>query len=182
MEARREPAVREALLTLLQKEPSHGYELKLAIESMFGELWPAVNIGQVYSTLGRLERAGLVRSAEVAQDSRPDKRVYELTPLGRDALRQWVDDVMPAGRVRDAFFSKLVLAWKTRLADPVVLIDRQRRAYLLRLRELNEMAEAATGLVARLAVEAAVLHVQADLRLLEFCEQAVGTDDTRAGG
>ena len=111
------------LLELLHKEPSHGYELKLAIESMFGELWPAVNIGQVYSTLARL-----VRSAAVAQGSRPDKRVYELTPRGREALAQWVDDVLPAGRVRDTFFSKLVLAWKTRLADPVVLIDRQRRA------------------------------------------------------
>ena len=174
--------MREALLSLLHKEPAHGYELKLAIESMFGELWPAVNIGQVYSTLARLERAGLVRSAAVAQGSRPDKRVYELTPRGREALTQWVDDVLPAGRVRDTFFSKLVLAWKTRLADPVVLIDRQRRAYLLRLRELNELAETASGLVARLAVEAAVLHVQADLKLLEFCEQAIGTDETRSGG
>jgi DNA-binding PadR family transcriptional regulator len=174
--------VREVLLGLLQKEPSHGYELKLAIESMFGELWPAVNIGQVYSTLGRLEQAGLVRSASVAQESRPDKKVYELTPGGREMLRQWVDDVVPAGRVRDAFLSKLALALKTRLADPMVLIDRQRRAYLRRLRELNELAEAATGLVARLAVEAAVLHLQADLRLLEFCEEAVTRNETGPGG
>ena len=63
--------MREALLSLLYKEPAHGYELKLAIESMFGELWPAVNIGQVYQTLSRLERQGLVRSATVTQESRP---------------------------------------------------------------------------------------------------------------
>ena len=126
--------MREVLLGLLHKEPSHGYELKLAIESMFGELWPDVNIGQIYQTLGRLERAGLVRSATVVQGARPDKRVYELTPAGREALRQWVDEVVPAARVREGFLSKLVLAWKTRLADPVTLIDRQRRAYLLRLR------------------------------------------------
>jgi DNA-binding PadR family transcriptional regulator len=174
--------MREALLSLLHKEPAHGYELKLAIESMFGELWPDVNIGQIYQTLGRLERAGLVRSATVTQESRPDKRVYELTPAGRDALRQWVDEVVPAARVREGFLSKLVLAWKTRLADPVTLIDRQRRAYLLRLRELNELAELATGLVARLAVEASVLHVQADLKLLEYCEQALTTDENRPGG
>jgi DNA-binding PadR family transcriptional regulator len=174
--------MREALLSLLHKEPAHGYELKLAIESVFGELWPDVNIGQIYQTLGRLERAGLVRSATVAQEHRPDKRVYELTPAGRDALRQWVDEVVPAARVREGFLSKLVLAWKTRLADPVMLIDRQRRAYLLRLRELHELADLATGLVARLAVEASVLHVQADLKLLEYCEQAIGTDETRSGG
>jgi DNA-binding PadR family transcriptional regulator len=58
--------LREVLLGLLYKEPSHGYELKQAIQSMFGELWPEVNIGQIYQTLGRLERVGLVRSATVA--------------------------------------------------------------------------------------------------------------------
>jgi hypothetical protein len=118
----------------------------------------------------------------VTQERRPDKRVYELTPAGRDALARWVDEVVPAARVREGFLSKLVLAWKTRLADPVMLIDRQRRAYLLRLRELHELADLATGLVARLAVEASVLHVQADLKLLEYCEQAIGTDETRSGG
>jgi DNA-binding PadR family transcriptional regulator len=174
--------MREALLSLLHKEPAHGYELKLAIESVFGELWPDVNIGQIYQTLGRLERAGLVRSATVTQEHRPDKRVYELTPAGREALRQWVDEVVPAARVREGFLSKLVLAWRTRLADPVMLIDRQRRAYLLRLRELHELADLATGLVARLAVEASVLHVQADLKLLEYCEQAIGTDETTSVG
>ena len=90
--------------------------------------------------------------------------------------------MVPAGRVREGFLSKLVLAWKTRLADPVMLIDRQRRAYLRQLRELNELADTATGLVARLAVEAAVLHVQADLKLLEYCEQAVIADRTDLEG
>jgi DNA-binding PadR family transcriptional regulator len=166
--------VREVLLALLQKEPSHGYELKSAIESLFGGVWPDVNVGQVYSTLARLERMGLVRSATVAQGGRPDKKVYELTATGRDELRRWVDDLVPAVRVRDTFFSKLVLAWKTGLADPIELIDRQRRAHLLRLRELGELAPTANGLVARLAVEAAMLHVQADLQVLDSCEAAVG--------
>jgi hypothetical protein len=95
-----------------------------------------------------------VRSASVAQESRPDKEVYGLTPDGREALARWVDEVAPPGRVRDAFFSKFALALTTRLVDPVVLIDRQRRAHLHRLRELNELAAATTGPVARLAVEA----------------------------
>jgi len=174
--------MREVLLGLLHKEPCHGYELKLAIESMFGELWPEVNIGQIYQTLGRLERAGLVRSATVTQGSRPDKRVYELTPAGQEELQRWVDGPLPAIRVRDTFFSKLVLAWKVRLADPVTLIDRQRRAYLRQLRELGGLADTTASLVGRLAVEAATLHVQADLKLLEFCEQAVGAGDGGARG
>ena len=50
--------MREVLLALLHKEPAHGYELKGAIESMFGEVWPAVNVGQIYSTLGRWSGPG----------------------------------------------------------------------------------------------------------------------------
>jgi DNA-binding PadR family transcriptional regulator len=61
-----------------------------------------------------------VRSATVAQSNRPDKRVYELTAAGREELQRWVDDPLPAVRVRDTFFSKLPVAWETRLADPVV--------------------------------------------------------------
>lgn len=165
--------MREIVLALLSKEPAHGYELKHAIESMFGEVWPAVNVGQVYSTLGRLERAGLVRSAKVTQGSRPDKKVFEVTPSGREELGRWVDHVAPTDRVRDQFFSKLVVASQTRLADPIVLIDRQRRAYLRRLRELNDLAQTAAGFATRLAVEGAVLHLQADLRWLERCEEAL---------
>jgi DNA-binding PadR family transcriptional regulator len=172
--------MREVLLALLAKEPSHGYELKAAIESLFGELWPEVNVGQVYSTLGRLERLGLVRSTTVAQGGRPDKKVYELTASGRDDLRRWVDELVPAVRVRDTFFSKVALAWKTGLADPLDLIDRQRRAYLLRLRELQAAAEVTTGLVARLAVDAAVRHVRADLEVLDACESALA--DAQQGG
>ena len=107
---------------------------------------------------------------------------YELTPAGRGELQRWVDDPLPAVRVRDTFFSKLLVAWKTRLADPLVLIDRQRRAYLRQLRELGGLADATTSLIGRLAVEAATLHVQADLKLLEFCEQAVDAGEAGAGG
>jgi DNA-binding PadR family transcriptional regulator len=165
--------MREVLLALLTKEPSHGYELKAAIESLFGELWPEVNVGQVYSTLGRLERLGLIRSATVAQGGRPDKRVYELTANGRDELRRWIDDLVPPVKVRDTFVSKVALAWTTGLADPIELIDRQRREYLLRLRDLGELANGATGLAARIAVEAATLHLRADLQVLDACEAAI---------
>jgi DNA-binding PadR family transcriptional regulator len=173
--------MREALLGLLAKEPAHGYELKQALEAEFGELRPAVNIGQVYATLTRLERAGLVRSTAIAQGSRPDKKVFELTAAGHKELQRWVDDLVPAARVRDEFFTKLVLAARARLADPVVLIDRQRRAYLRRLRQLGDLAEDARGLAARLAVEGAVLHLQADLKWLERCEEAFTTPPGAAG-
>jgi DNA-binding PadR family transcriptional regulator len=164
--------VRHALLALLAKEPAHGYELKHAIEGTFGELWPKVNVGQIYTTLSRLERDGLVRSSDVAQPSRPDKRVFELTALGRDELKDWVDRLVPGVRVRDEFFTKLVLAAEAGLSDPLLLIDGQRRAYLRELRSIGDLAPTAQGTAARLAAEGAVLHLQADLKWLERCEAA----------
>ena len=170
------PTMRHALLALLSKEPAHGYELKQAVEAEFGELWPPVNVGQIYKTLGRLEADGLVRSANVAQASRPDKRVFELTAAGRNELLAWIDAPAPAVRVKDEFFTKLVLAARAKVADPLVLIDRQRRAHLRQLRSVGELADRASGLAARLAVEGAALHLQADLKWLERCEQAFTTE------
>ena len=70
--------MRQPLLALLAKEPAHGYELKLALEQTFGQAYPSPNIGQIYVTLKRLEQDGLVRSEDVEQTTRPNKRVYEL--------------------------------------------------------------------------------------------------------
>src|SRR3984957_13733421 len=102
--------VRQPLLALLAKEPAHGYELKLALEQTFGAAYPSPNIGQIYVTLKRLEADGLVRSQDVAQTTRPNKRVYELTPAGREAVAAWVDEPSDGPRVRDDFFTKLILA------------------------------------------------------------------------
>ena len=83
-----------------------------------------------------------------------------------------MDQPSPAVRVKEEFFTKLVLAARANVADPLVLIDRQRRARIRELRSVSDLAASATGLAARLAVEGAVLHLQADLKWLERCEQA----------
>ena len=70
-------------MSLLAKEPAHGYELRQRLGAALGPAGGALNPGQVYVTLSRLERAGLVRAVEVAQPSHPDKKVYELTASGR---------------------------------------------------------------------------------------------------
>src|SRR5260370_2221122 len=76
-------AVRLPLLALLAKEPAHGYELKSRLKHMLGEAYPSPNIGQVYLTLQRLDRAGLVSSQDLVQAARPNKPVYQLTPARR---------------------------------------------------------------------------------------------------
>src|SRR3954466_14050754 len=126
--------MRLPLLALLANGPAHGYELKLAMEQRFGAVLPPLNAGQIYTTLARLERDGLVDDDAVAQNGRPNKRVYRLTERGRAELGQWVADHTPATRLKDDFFIKLVLARSARIADPLELIDRQRAAYLQALR------------------------------------------------
>lgn len=163
--------MKNALLSLLAKEPAHGYELKQAIEEEFGALWPELNTGQVYTTLARLEKSGLVAARRVAQASRPDKVVYELTAAGRDAVERWTTSTAEPLPVRDQFFTKLILAARSRLADPVSLIETQRNAYLRRLRSLTDAHGAASTPVERLGAEGAILHAQADLKWLESLER-----------
>jgi DNA-binding PadR family transcriptional regulator len=160
-------------MALLAKEPAHGYELKLALEQTFGQAYPSPNIGQIYVTLKRLEQDGLVRSQDVEQTTRPNKRVYELTPGGREALRAWADEPSEGPRVRDDFFIKLVLAPRAGLADRMELINRQRRHYLGIMRTLTQLQADSdpADTPARLLIEGAILHLQADLDWLQRCQE-----------
>jgi DNA-binding PadR family transcriptional regulator len=165
--------VRQPLLALLAKEPAHGYELKLALEQTFGQAYPSPNIGQIYVTLKRLEQDGLVCSQDVEQTTRPNKRVYELTPAGREALRAWVEEPSDGPRIRDEFFIKLILAPMAGVADRIALMNAQRRHYLALMRKLTDLQADAdlTDTAARLLIEGAVLHLQADLDWLERCQE-----------
>jgi DNA-binding PadR family transcriptional regulator len=167
--------MRHAVLALLADAPAHGYEIKRALEARFGTVIAPLNAGQVYTTLQRLQRDELVSDDAVAQSGRPDKRVYRLTDSGWEALQDWFGATSAPTRLRDDFFMKLVLAHSMGLADPVELIARQRSAYLRSLGELERVlagggADGATALV----VEGAALHLEADLKWLDRCEEVLG--------
>ena len=163
--------MRELFLALLSGERGYGYELGRTLQQEFGELLPALNAGQIYSTLARLERDGLVVGQSVAGDSRR-KRVYELTEAGREALARWIDMPVPGTRLKDEFFMKLVVVASARLAEPKTVIEGQRREYLQSLRDLDALLAAnGKGVTAELLVEGAVLHAKADLEWLDLIEQ-----------
>jgi DNA-binding PadR family transcriptional regulator len=172
--------MRFPLLALLANGPAHGYELKTAMEQRVGAVLPPLNAGQIYTTLGRLERDGLVDDDAVAQNGRPNKRVYRLTEKGKLELAGWVADSTPQTRLKDDFFIKLVLARGAGIADPVELIDRQRAAYLQALRDLDDVAaQAGEDETAALLVEGAALHLEADLKWLDLCEQRMTNGSDR---
>ncbi|MFE1751495.1 PadR family transcriptional regulator [Streptomyces anandii] len=161
------------LLALLARGPAHGYELKQDLEQLLGSAYPQPNVGQIYVTLGRLEKSGLIEGEDVEQSSRPNKKVYHLTEAGRDALRAWFEEPEDEPRVRDEFFMKLTLAPQTGLADQITLINKQRRQYLNTMRNLSKLAAAEDrdNRVAHLLIEGAMLHLQADLDWLERCQE-----------
>ena len=161
--------VKYGLLGLLAKEPKHGYELKAEFEELLGGSWP-LNIGQVYTTLARCDRDSLVESEVVEQDALPDRRVYSITQAGRDELERFLDEPgEPPMRLRDEVFLKILLAARLKGADPGRLIARQRQRHLQSLSELAAL-RGQLAPAAELVVEGAMLHVEADLRWLDLCE------------
>jgi DNA-binding PadR family transcriptional regulator len=172
--------MRDVILSLLAKEPAHGYELRQRLMAALGPAGAALNPGQVYVTLSRLERAGLVEAKEVAQPNHPDKKVYELTASGRERVGQWLADVTWSKVAPVEFHLKLVAAAAAHLADPVALVDAQRLELLRQLRQLQELAQAEPpDSDGSLLLEGASLRLQADIRWLEACERRWVERETR---
>ena len=162
--------VQEVLLALLAGEASHGYQLRARLALALGPLAGALNDGQVYVTLNRLEKSGLLASTRVGQADRPDRKVYELTPAGRERVATWLNDTSWPKPAPAEFHLKLVAAAAAGLADPVGIVDRQRRELLTGLAQAQRAALAEpNGSVAALLLEGVVLRLQADLRWLEAC-------------
>ena len=165
--------MQEVVLALLAKEPSHGYELRARLRDALGPVGEAMNAGQIYVTLGRLEKAGLVTcEREPGLPDRPDRKVYSLTPAGQQRVADWLALVTWPGPAPAEFHLKLVAAAAGRLADPLTIIDAQRRELLRLLRDTQRAAMTEPdGTSAGLLLEGAALRLQADLRWLEACER-----------
>src|SRR4051812_1203665 len=163
----------EVVLAMLAKEPSHGYQLRARLRDALGPLGDALNAGHVYVTLTRLEKAHLVaveKSADGADGS--DRKVYALTADGQQRVAEWIAEVSCPNPALAEFHLKLIAAASGGLADPLTIVDTQRRELLRRLRDAQgaAMAEPSHSNAA-LLLEGIVLRLQADLRWLEACEQ-----------
>jgi DNA-binding PadR family transcriptional regulator len=164
----------EVVLALLAKEPSHGYQLRARLRQALGPLGDAMNDGQVYVTLTRLEKAGeVVSEREAGMPDRPDRKTYALTAHGQQRVADWLAEVSWPKPDLAEFHLKLLAAAAARLADPIAIIDAQRRELLRRLRDAQRAAMAEPdGSDAALLLEGVTLRLQADLRWLEACERS----------
>jgi DNA-binding PadR family transcriptional regulator len=156
------------LLGLLEPEPTHGYELKRAYDDRFG-LGRPLPYGQVYATLGRLQRDGRVEVRGIEPGAGPARKRYAITADGVTALDKWLTQPEPPEpHLQSILFAKVVLALLSgRPAER--FLDAQRAAHLSRMRELTTQRRS-DGLGQALLADYALFHLEADLRWIDVTE------------
>ncbi|KRF34721.1 PadR family transcriptional regulator [Nocardioides sp. Soil805] len=175
-------SIRQAMLALLEDGPMYGYQLRVEFEQRTGSTWP-LNVGQVYTTLSRLERDGLVEQVvgEGADHASDDAGhvVYRVTEAGRGEVSEWFTTPVPRTQPpRDELAIKLALAVTVRGVDVGTLIQRQRSATMAALQDytrLKRSGRAATpdqpeDLAWSLVLDALVFDAEAEIRWLDHCE------------
>lgn len=155
-----------ALLGLLEREPSHGYDLKRDYDTYFGRGKP-LPYGQVYSTLSRLARDGKVVVGEAEPGAGPDRKRYVITELGATEVETWLTEpVAPEPHLQTVLFTKVAMALLLG-RDAEGYLDAQRAQHLRRMRELTELKR--TGpLVDALLADHGLFHLEADLRWIDL--------------
>lgn len=181
-------SVRQSLLAILDQAPCYGYQLRSEFETRTGGTWP-LNVGQVYTTLDRLERDGLV-SRDGADDE--GRLRYGITDAGSREVRGWLSAPVVRQQVRDELAMKLAIACTLPGVDVPGLIQTQRTATLAVLQDLTrtKSAQAApaspSDLAWSLVVESMIFAVEAEARWLDHAEatiaRAAGTRAIVAGG
>jgi len=164
-------SVKNSLLAILAAEPTHGYGLKSSFEKTTGGAWP-LNVGQVYTTLGRLERDGLVQPEGTGDGPR---QTWRITALGREALEDWYENPVELDPPsRDELAIKVLLAAAAEEVDVTRIIDRQRVVTMERLQQLTrhkQKADPDKELPWLLLVDAFILKTKAELTWLDLCEE-----------
>jgi DNA-binding PadR family transcriptional regulator len=167
-------ALGHALLGLLEAEPRHGYDLKRRYDEELAAERP-MPFGQVYATLARLARDGLVDVFGVEEGKGPDRKVYVITPAGVAIFERWINEpVQPVPLVRNELFAKVVLALITG-RDPGKVLDGQRAQHLRRMREVTE-SRRSEDLIGALACDHELAHLEADLTWIEGAGERISRE------
>jgi len=167
-------SVPQILLGLLEREQSHGYDLKRDYDAYFGRRKP-LPFGQVYATLGRLARDGKVTALDAEPGAGPDRKRYVITEAGVTEFETWLSEpAEPEPHLQTVLFTKVVLALM--LGRPAEqYLDTQRAAHLRRMRELTDLKRSESeGLVDALLADYGLFHLEADLRWMDVTAARLG--------
>ena len=168
-------SVRHAILGLLAQRPRHGYDLRAAFSAVVGgdENWD-VKPAQIYTTLERLEEAGLIEcTSDMGEGAEPGRRIYAITPQGDAVLREWFASGVVPEHQRDEFFVKLMTALVSGEADTGRLVQTQRATLYQELHAattLRDNYNPHTEMAQILLLDKSIMHLEADLRWLDFAE------------
>jgi len=168
-------SVRNSLLALLTEGPKYGWQLRTEFEERTGKTWP-LNIGQVYTTLARLDRDGFVTAAAEVADADPSQRHYSLTDAGRTEAMSWfASAVQHESAPRDELAIKMNLALSLPGVDVPGLIQAQRVESMRTLQSYTKL-KAAVGPDDRaweITLDLLIFHTEAEIRWLDHCEQSL---------
>ncbi|QMU76012.1 PadR family transcriptional regulator [Streptacidiphilus sp. PB12-B1b] len=154
------------ILGLLEQQPRHGYDIKRAYDEQFGHD-RALHYGQVYATLSRLLKNGLVEVDAVEAGEGPERKRYAVTEAGVTDVEQWLGrPEAPEPYLQSTLYTKVVLALLTRRPAADIL-DAQRGEHLRLMRELTRR-KLDGDLADQLVCDHALFHLEADLRWLEL--------------
>lgn len=162
-------SVRHGLLALLAEQPRYGYELRGEFEARTGSTWP-LNVGQVYTTLARLERDGCVTASGATESG---QQYYEITPVGRAEVSEWFSTpVRRESRPRDELAIKLALAAGNADIDLASVIQAQRTDTMRALQDYTRLKARAVeeDLGWLLVLDGMVFQAEAEVRWLDHCE------------
>ncbi|ALX66709.1 PadR family transcriptional regulator [Microbacterium sp. XT11] len=177
-------SVRQSLLAILDQGACYGYQLRHEFDRRTGSTWP-LNVGQIYNTLERLERDGLVSRG--AQDEHGHV-FWQITDAGRAEAAAWLSSpVLRSTGARDELAIKLSLAATLPGADVVALLRRQRaasteRVALLRALSAPDQGDDAEQLARALIVDAMILAAEAELQWLDHVERRLALAPQHAAG
>jgi DNA-binding PadR family transcriptional regulator len=166
-------SVRQSLLAILNQGPCYGYQLRAEFDRRTGSTWP-INVGQIYNTLDRLERDGLVQKANIDADG---QNYYEITDAGRAEVTNWLGSpVVRAAAARDELAIKLAIAVTLPGVDIARVIQVQRNSTLTTLQELTrtknatDNPESSEELAWLLVVDSMIFAAEAEVRWLDHSE------------
>lgn len=183
-------ALRYALLGLLGYSPMSGYDLNKMFRDSIDHFWHA-SISQIYRELGALESKGYLASEIKHQYDKPDKRIYRVTPEGKEAFRRWIDDFPEhhAKSVRDEFSLRLFFGSsidKPKLLREFERFRHQKKSYLTEIERLSDMAKEYTEKLAlfgseelywRFILKKARINLEASVRWADECMEELKTEE-----
>lgn len=172
-----------SLLAILEDGPSYGLQLKNEFEQRTGGVWP-LNVGQVYTTLQRLQRDDLVEAE--SSDAAESQKLYVLTNEGRDRLRAWFQEPAADGPpAREELVLKLVMAARRNRDDALAVVQTERRGAVQLLQEYTRLkrdAGSESDLGWLFLLDSLIFSTEARVRWLDSCESRIELAGRRPEG